>query len=211
MVLAAGCLLAAAAVLMALVAAGWEPLSALDGEVARALHGVALDHPGWTHAMRILTDWVWGTVTMRALLAAAVLCLWWRRRVLLGFWLLVTTAVAAGLQQGLKAALDRQRPHWTHPVDSAHYAAMPSGHAMTCAVVCALLLWALWLSGPGAAVRRAAVAVAAVSVVGVSFTRVFLGVHWLTDVVAGCLLGAGLAACAAGAWTARERRERIGG
>jgi len=95
-------------------------------------------------------------------------------------------------------------------VDSAHYASMPSGHAMTCAVVCALLLWALWLSGAGRVVRGAAVAVAVVSVVGVSFTRIFLGVHYLTDVVVGALLGVGLAACAAAAWTAREGRERIG-
>jgi undecaprenyl-diphosphatase len=210
MLVAAGCLLTVAAVLMALVATDWGPLSALDGEVARGLHGIALGHPGWTHAMRVLTDWVWDTVTMRALLAAAVLWLWWRRRFLLGCWLAVTTAVAAGVQQGLKAALDRQRPHWTHAVDSAHYASMPSGHAMTCAVVCALLVWALWLTGAGRVVRGAAVAVTAVSVVGVAFTRIYLGVHWLTDVVVGALLGVGLAACAAGAWTARERRERIG-
>jgi undecaprenyl-diphosphatase len=211
MLLAACCLLVPAAVLMALVAAGWTPLLTADTDVARVLHGLALDHPGWTHAMRILTDWVWDTVTMRALLAAAVLWLWWRRQVLLGCWLAVTTAVAAGVQQGLKAALDRPRPHWGHPVDSAHYASMPSGHAMTAAVVCALLLWALWLSGARRAVRGVAVAVAAVSVAGVSFTRIYLGVHWLTDVVVGSLLGVGLAACAAVAWTAWQRRERIGG
>lgn len=204
---AAYCLLLPAAVLMALVAAGWAPLTGLDGDIARSLHGVALDHPGWTHAMRILTDWVWDPVTMRLLLAAVVLWLWWRRRVLLGCWLAVTTAVALGLEQGLKAALDRPRPHWAHPVDSAHYASMPSGHAMTAAVVCALLVWTVW--GAGRAVRVGAVAVAAVSMAGVSFTRIYLGVHWLTDVVVGVLLGVGLAAAAASAWTAWQQRERI--
>jgi undecaprenyl-diphosphatase len=211
MLVAAVCLLTPAAVLMGLVAAGWAPLLTLDDAVARGLHGVALDHPGWTHAMRVLTDWVWDTVTMRALLAAAVLWLWWRHRLLLGIWLAVTTAVAAAVQQGLKGGLDRQRPHWARPVDSAHYAAMPSGHAMTAAVVCALLVWTLWISGAGRSVRCAALSVAAVSVAGVSFTRIYLGVHWLTDVVAGALLGVGLALCAGGAWTARRQRERIGG
>jgi membrane-associated phospholipid phosphatase len=211
MLIAACALLVPAAVLMALVVVGWPLLLTLDTTVARTLHGLALDHPGWTHAMRILTDWVWDTVTMRALLAAAVLWLWWRRQVLLGCWLAVTTAVAAGVEQGLKALIGRQRPHWAHPVDSAHHAAMPSGHAMTAAVVCALLLWALWLTGARRLVRGVAVAVAALSVAGVSFTRIYLGVHWLTDVVAGALLGAGLAACAAVAWTAWQRRERISG
>lgn len=209
MLLAACCLLMSAAVLMVLVATGWGPLATLDTDLAGALHSVALDHPGWTHAMRILTDWVWDPVTMRLLLAAAVLWLWWRRRVALGCWLAVTTAVALGVEQGLKAALDRPRPHWAHPVDSAHFASMPSGHAMTAAVVLALLVWVLW--GAGRAVRGAAVAVAAVSVAGVSFTRIYLGVHWLTDVVVGVLLGVGLALCAAGAWTARQQRERISG
>jgi undecaprenyl-diphosphatase len=104
----------------------------------------------------------------------------------------VTAAGVLGTvaQQSLKAAVGRARPVWPDPVDSAHYAAFPSGHAMTATVVCGLLLWLLQLYGAGRALRRTALALAVVSVVGVGLTRVWLGVHWPSDVLGGWLLGA---------------------
>ncbi|MGP4048232.1 phosphatase PAP2 family protein [Streptomyces sp. 2A115] len=177
--------------LLILVAASWDPLMSLDGDIARTTHRWAVDDPDLTQTSRILTDWVWDPWTMRALCAAAVLWLvlrhaaWW-----LALWVAATCALGTLLQQGLKAAIGRDRPVWPDPVDSAHYSAFPSGHAMTAAVVCGLLLWLLHLYGAGRVLWRAALALAVVSVVGVGLTRVYLGVHWPTDVLGGWLLGA---------------------
>ncbi|MFE0673107.1 phosphatase PAP2 family protein [Streptomyces sp. NPDC058867] len=185
------------ALLLVLVAARWHPLMALDGDIAETTHRWAVDEPGLTQTFRILTDWVWDPWTMRLLCAAAVVWLLWRhaaRRTAL--WLVLATALGTALQQGLKAAVDRARPVWPDPVDSAHYSAYPSGHAMTCTVVCGLLLYLLHRHGVGRTVRRTAVAVAVVSVLGVGLTRVWLGVHWASDVVGGWLLGAALVALA---------------
>ncbi|GAA4962095.1 hypothetical protein GCM10023238_31650 [Streptomyces heliomycini] len=55
-------------------------------------------------------------------------------------------------------------------MDSAHYAAFPSGHAMTATIVCGLLLWLLHRHGAGRALWRTALAVAALSVTGVGLT-----------------------------------------
>ncbi|MET9960527.1 phosphatase PAP2 family protein [Streptomyces sp. NPDC006326] len=197
-----------AAVLTALVVARWKPLLRYDDEAVLRLHAYAVGHPGVTRLVRILTDWVWDPWTMRAL--AAVACLWlWRRggreRALR---IAVATAAAAAVQQALKAVVGRERPMWPDPVATAHFAAYPSGHAMTATVVCALLLWLL--PGPGA--RRgawvgAAWALAAVSVLGVGFTRVYVGVHWPSDVVGGWLLGAALAALAIALPLGRHRPE----
>lgn len=93
--------------------------------------------------------------------------------------------------------MDRERPQWPDPVDSAHYAAFPSGHAMTAVVSCGLLVWLLRLYGAGPVARGAVLAVAVVSAVGVAATRVYLGVHWLTDVVGGSLLGVAVVALSA--------------
>jgi undecaprenyl-diphosphatase len=177
--------------LLALVAVRWYPLMTLDNDIARTTHSWAVEEGGLTHTFRILTDWVWDPWTMRILTFAVAVWLVWRRAARwTAVWLVATCALATALQQSLKALIDRPRPAWPDPVDSAHYAAYPSGHAMTATVVCGLLLWLLHRHGADRALRRTAVAVAAVSVAGVGLTRVWLGVHWATDVVGGWLLGA---------------------
>lgn len=183
--------------LLLLVAFSWQPLIALDDDIARTTHPWAVDEPGLTQAFRILTDWVWDPWTMRALCAVAVVWLVWRHRAWwLALWLVATCALGTVVQQGLKSAIGRARPVWPDPVDSAHYAAFPSGHAMTATVVCGLLLWLLHLYDAGGILRRTALALAVVSVVGVGLTRVWLGVHWPSDVVGGWLLGALMVALA---------------
>lgn len=184
-------------VLLILVAAEWHPLLSVDGDVSRTTHRWAVADPDVTQAFRILTDWVWDPLTMRLLCAAVALWLVWRRAAwLTAAWLVTVSAVGTALQQGLKAALGRERPVWTDPVDSAHYAAYPSGHALTATVVLGLLLWLLHRHGAGPVLWRTAMSVALVSVVGVGLTRVWLGVHWPTDVVGGWLMGAMLVSLA---------------
>jgi membrane-associated phospholipid phosphatase len=188
---AAGVLALCSALLLALVAAKWRPLFTLDGDVARTTHRWAVDEGGVTQAFRILTDWVWDPWTMRILCAVVVVWLVWRGSAWwTAGWLAVTCALGTLVQQSLKAAVDRPRPVWPDPVDSAHYASFPSGHAMTATVVCGILLWLLHRHGVDRVLWRTAVTVAAISVVGVGLTRVWLGVHWTSDVVGGWLLGA---------------------
>ncbi|MER5480714.1 phosphatase PAP2 family protein [Streptomyces sp. NPDC002734] len=184
-------------VLLALVDVSWHPLVTLDAEVARTTHRWAVAEDGPTAVFRVLTDWFWDPLTLRALTLAVAVWLAWRRgQWWSALWLLGVVVVAALAQQVLKAVVARPRPVWPDPVDHAHYSAFPSGHAMTATVCCGLLLWVLYHQGVGRGVRRAAVTVAAVSVVGVGFTRVWLGVHWLSDVVGGWLLGALVVAAA---------------
>lgn len=198
---------ALAVLLLVLVAVGWPPLLSLDRDIAEALHRSAVAEPGLTHLNRILSDWVWDPWTMRALAAVTVGWLWWRRERLLALWVAGTSLLTVGLQQGLKAAVGRERPSWPDPVDSANYSAFPSGHAMTATVTCGLLLWVLalhWYEG-----RRGwgtLTGAAVVSVVGVGWTRVYLGVHWPSDVVGGWLFGWTCVAVAILTYRAAERR-----
>ncbi|WP_460110141.1 phosphatase PAP2 family protein [Streptomyces sp. YKOK-J1] len=179
------------ALLLAVVVLRWHPLVVVDGDVSVTTHRWAVSDHGVTHAFRVLTDWVWDPLTMRLLCAAAAVWLGWRRGARwTALWLVATVALAAALQQGVKSAVDRPRPVWPDPVDRAHYAAFPSGHVMTATVVCGLLLWLLHRRGAGRVLWRTAVGVAAVSVAGVGLTRVWLGVHWPSDVLGGWLLGA---------------------
>ncbi|WP_431041116.1 phosphatase PAP2 family protein [Streptomyces sp. P1-3] len=178
------------------VAAGWGPLESADREISRSLHRWAVAHDGWTEANRVLTDRVWDPMTMRALLAVAVCWLAWRREWRLAFWVVLTSALGTVLQWTVKATVRRERPRWPDPVDSGNYFAFPSGHAVTATVSCGLVLWLLARHGVRTRWLAPAAAVATVSVLGVGFTRVYLGVHWTSDVLGGWLLGAALVAAA---------------
>ncbi|MFE2636260.1 phosphatase PAP2 family protein [Streptomyces scopuliridis] len=181
-------------VLTVLVVAEWGPLFSFDRWVAEELHRRAVADPGATWVNRVLTDWVWDPWTMRLLTAVAVIALWLRRERLLALWTAGTAALGAAVSQGVKAAVGRERPQWPDPVDSAHFAAFPSGHAMTAAVTCGLLLWLVRRHGAGGWLWRTAVVVAAVSVAGAGLTRLWLGVHWSADVLGGWLFGGCLVA-----------------
>ncbi|MBT2387836.1 phosphatase PAP2 family protein [Streptomyces sp. ISL-11] len=194
-------------VLLALVAGAWGPLESLDRRIADGLHPVAVEHHGWTHAVRVLSDWVWDPWTMRAALAVAALWLVRRREWPLALWVAGTSLLGTALQQGIKAAVGRDRPRWPDPVATAHFQAFPSGHALSATVACGLLVWLLWLHGVRRQVVCAALVAGAVSMVGVGLTRVYLGVHWLSDVVGGWLLGSALVAASAGVYAGwAERR-----
>ncbi|MFD3512910.1 phosphatase PAP2 family protein [Streptomyces sp. NPDC058657] len=180
------------AVLLVLVAARWGPLLTLDGEIANGLHRRAVDDPGTTQVNRILSDWVWDPWAMRLVMAVVFVWLLLRGERLMAVWIAVTSLMGALAQQFCKWLVGRERPQWPDPVDSAHYAAFPSGHAMTAAVTFGLLLWLLRLHGARRAATAALLFVGAVSVLGVGFTRLYLGVHWGTDVLGGWLLAAAL-------------------
>jgi undecaprenyl-diphosphatase len=213
----AAALTLASILLTVLVAATWQPLTDADERIARRLHSAAVAEPGWTRANRVLTDWIWDPATMRLLMLALILWFLWRGARLLPLWLAGAVSVGWVLQYGMKAAVGRDRPRWPDPVDSASHAAYPSGHAMTVALACGLLLWVLSRTdGVPAGLTYAAWTAAAVSVVGVCFTRIWLGVHWTSDVVGGALMGAAVAALAAAAYdrvapAAREDRVEAGG
>ena len=80
-----------------------------------------------------------------------------------------------------KAATDRPRP--PDPLAKASLSAFPSGHSAYSTIYVAVAL----------ATRRAAlVAVAIVLALAIGATRVYLRVHWATDVLAGWALGAAI-------------------
>jgi undecaprenyl-diphosphatase len=93
--------------------------------------------------------------------------------------------VAILASSGLKAAVDRPRPHFATAVAHATSAAFPSGHALGSAALCATA--ALLLRHRLDRWQTVTVAVVVPVLVGVA--RVLLGVHWPSDVVAGLCIG----------------------
>ncbi len=105
--------------------------------------------------------------------------------------LMVLASVISGvlISQTLKATYARPRPELVPHGAEVYTASFPSGHAMMSAIVYLTLgaLLARTQSDQGVNVYFLAIAVALTIIVGAS--RVYLGVHWPTDVLAGWTLG----------------------
>lgn len=111
--------------------------------------------------------------------------------------LIAPVAVGGGmlLTYFLKAGYDRPRPDLVPHGAFVSNASFPSGHAMMAAVVYLTLGVLLARSLPRQALRVYVIGVSAGIAILVGITRVYLGVHWPTDVLAGWTLGSAWALC----------------
>ena len=147
------------------------------------------------------TDWPAHVVLGLALAGVA----WWRgsrkwTRIFLA--MILATALAGVTAYGLKFSTGRVRPSvkmehvWRGPDSHQNYQAFPSGHTTASAAFFGVLLFVCW--------RLGLLCLPVPLFVG--FTRIFLGAHYLSDVVGGMLLGLLTAALvAAFVW----RREQL--
>lgn len=193
------------ALLFLWLAAGIPFLTRMD----RRLYDLLAEtrHPAVTTLMLVITSLANGPVI--AMFAGLVL-----------LWLVLSNRdfsallLAIGIGGGdllvflLKFLFDRPRPVPFLPGLQTAYASLPSGHAFTALVLCGLIVYFFlgtvrnWQSGLALLLSASLLA----SLVG--FSRIYLGVHWLSDVLAGFALAA--------VWltfliTASEMRRRYGG
>lgn len=181
--------------LMLLVLSEWEPLDRLDRGVANDLNDVARGDSTLVDVLDVgeiaLSPWVF-----RIVVAAVAVWLWRRGAQRLAAWAVVTMAIGGILGVVLKYVVDRARPSFPEPVAHASGYSFPSGHALNSflAVGVLLLVFLPVLTRVG---RAVAYTVGAALILLTGYDRVALGVHYVSDVVAGwavalaCLVGTG--------------------
>jgi membrane protein DedA with SNARE-associated domain/membrane-associated phospholipid phosphatase len=113
---------------------------------------------------------------------------WGRRWLFLGSWL-AAVAGSAFLNHVLKGLFERPRPHFEHPLLVETSYSFPSGHAMESFVVYGMLAYFAVLALRSWESRVAVVFEAALLVVLIGFSRMYLGVHYFSDVLAGYAAG----------------------
>ena len=156
--------------------------TAFDHHVTSSV--VAHRTPALNAAMKAVTwlgSWV-ALVTTAALMVLLAI----RRRlaaiaVVLG---IVAWAGEAGAVALAKRAVQRPRPPRDIWLNTAHGWSWPSGHAATAALVFAVLALLVTRLFPSRTVMVASWVVAGLAVAAVGFSRIELGVHWTTDVIA---------------------------
>ncbi|WP_433383130.1 phosphatase PAP2 family protein [Actinoplanes sp. CA-142083] len=186
-------LLVPVALLAILVVGNVAWLHTLDGAITDALHGFALRHRWWVDAM----SW-WSLIfhpnVWRVAALGLVIWLARRRRWPLAWWVAVTMTAGGILGGLLKLLVGRHRPDLLDPVARAAGYSFPSGHALNNALGAAVFLIVLLPHTAGRPRARFWLWAGAVVIPLITcVSRVALGVHWTSDVVAGLLLGVAVA------------------
>ena len=165
-----------------------DGVAGLDQPVLEA--AMTVRSPALDTALTWLTN-LGGTVGLPLLAAAAVLALcWWKRT-----WtpLLLTATAAAGsllLTVTGKSVVGRLRPPLEDAVPPYEYSAsFPSGHSLNSMAVIGTLAYLLVLYLHSRTARIAVITGAALFVGAIGLSRVYLGHHWLTDVLVAWTLG----------------------
>ena len=189
--------------LLLLVRAGWPPLRNLDAGAAEALNRIGTDHPELVKSAEVVSD-VFDPNVFRVALTVIALVYLIRGERHHATWLVVTVFGGAALGFVLKEIVGRTRPALPDPVSTAPGMSFPSGHALGASIGCCLLLLIALRFLPRGG-RVAAVIAAGLIVAAVGLARVVLGVHFVSDVLAGTTLGVGWVAVTTWAYVAWRR------
>ncbi len=162
-------------------------LAELDDVVAE--WGAARASAGAVDGLKVITHLGGTWVLVAAVAATAAIDLVRRHNVEVIVFLGVVLAGEKLIVNGLKELVDRERPD-VMPLVSFSGASFPSGHAAAAAAVWPAVALVLSRGGPRT-VRALLAAGAALIAVAVAASRAVLGVHWLTDVLAGLAIGWG--------------------
>lgn len=186
--------------LAVLAAAGWVFGSLLQ-DVLGGDDAIRIDQPFVRYLAEHRTPWL--TTTMRdvtwlgstvVLVPLVVIVGLWSRNRTRSWAVLAQLALTLGgaiaLSNLIKPLVGRPRPHVGHLAATATGYAFPSGHATQTAAV-AVTLAGIAAATTGSWPRKVAIwSAASLACLLIGFARLYLGVHWPTDVLAGYALGA---------------------
>ena len=183
-----------------------DPLTEVDVQVSHWFHAHA--SASVTRYVLIFTH-LHGTIGIVLLSAALALYFLWRRQ---RYWLLtVLIVVPCGMLLNvlLKQVFLRQRPSFDDPLLTLTSYSFPSGHVAGATLFYGVLAAFLVSSLPTWSLRVLAVLGACLLVVLVGLTRIYLGVHYVSDVVAAAAWStAWLVLCLFAIDALRRRRRR---
>ena len=154
--------------------------------------------PRWVEEMMRDITAFGGTGPLAFITLAGILYLLLRRRLRTALFLFVAISGGQLLSSLLKLGFDRPRPDLVPHGMHVYTASFPSGHAMMTAIVYLTLAALLARSESRRRLKTFLLLLAATVTLLVGISRVYLGVHWPSDVLGGWMIGS---AWAAGCWT----------
>ncbi len=161
-----------------------EPLVAADVRIANLLYDfrdvVLIKFFLW-----VTTLGTWQVVLCFATLSSALMWLWRKRYDILPLW--VTLGGSYLFFALTKLVVHRPRPDVAYYVEQGF--SFPSGHAAAAVALYGFLAYAIFRGQEGWRAKASAVFTSVVVTLGIGLSRLYLGVHYLSDVWGGYLLG----------------------
>lgn len=165
------------------------PITRMDSRVADNLNDWIHRRAGVLTALKLLTPL--GQLPIEAVVVLGAVAWLLRRRPprrRSAIFLIATSLLGGAVNTLVKVAVDRPRPVVDHPVATAFGMSFPSGHAMSSTIVYGGLLVVFYRDVPRRG-RPVVVAATVVLIAAVGASRLLLGVHFVSDVIGGFLLG----------------------
>lgn len=147
-----------------------------------------------------------GGLPILAYAAILIGILLWRKQPVQARFLLLAMVGTCLLNVALKAAFQRTRPDLWLSIAPEHDFSFPSGHSMLSSTFVLASLVLAWKSGWSLAAKWVTTVVGLVFVAGVISSRLYLGVHFPSDVLAGFCLSLSWVSLLAGIFQRRLRR-----
>jgi undecaprenyl-diphosphatase len=153
------------------------------------LHWMGRHQTEWLERLMLEVTMLGTWIVVLSIVGIASLFLWLTQHKYSALLLLVATAGGIGLNNILKIGFSRPRPQvfeWGTHVSTSSF---PSGHAMSAAVV---FITVAYLAARLQKTHRARIGtllVSAIIVASICFSRMYLGVHYPSDVLAGVIIG----------------------
>jgi undecaprenyl-diphosphatase len=181
------------------------PVTRWDASLANDLNGFVNGRPRLVDVLQVVS-WMGRPPTLAALVAVGVVVLWRKGQVRLIPFVIVTPLLGSFVSTAVKITVDRPRPVVDHPIATAFGKSFPSGHAFSSVVTYGVLLVA-FLPMVHERARPWVWKAVALLVLCIGASRVLLGVHFLSDVIAGYVLGFAYLFTAVAAFQTWKRRE----
>lgn len=180
-----------------------ESIVVFDMALAKALHSAAT--PTSTSVFLFIS--LFGGTILFVWSAGVALILAWQRRWLAVIMWLLTIGGGQLLNTLLKAFFARPRPSFSDPLAVAQYYSFPSGHAMMSFIAYGMLAYVVVFMVRNPTVRLLVIFAASATIGLIGISRMTLGVHYFSDVIAGYAVGTlWLVTCIAAWRYVRQRR-----
>jgi membrane-associated phospholipid phosphatase len=179
----------------------------VDLATANDLHSYDESHPGFVTTMKVITNSGMSLVWIGVLILVG-LWLLYRHLYRLATFLAVTAIGSSLLNEAIKRTVGRTRPVLVNPIATATGKSFPSGHTQA-AIVGYGILVLIFLPVVARRWRPVLIAVATLMVLLIGFSRIALGVHYLSDVIGGIIIGSAWLLAMTAAFSAWRRDERL--